>query len=356
VALRNLLGLGNRGPLLVGAALAMTPALLFFGASINPSGLSIAAAMAVWTGGFALVRTEKIPDVSVALARVGGPLCLLLLLRRDSLLWAGLIVLALIAITPPMRRRELMALRTTWAWGLAVGACALAQYATGGADTARLAREAANGSVSGAWAELPAYIREIGGGILGWRDTPVPSFVTHVFIAGTVVLALIALVVGPRRVAMTLAALVVVVVTAPLAIGALLYPYFQGRYMLPLAIGVVLLAALGLSETKPSRLWPPAVPAVTLTFIGAAQIDAFAQTLRRHTIGYHGGWYFTHAPAWHPPAAGPISLTITYAALVAAVLAWIFLLSLEEVGPIERAAASTGADAEAVRVDVVAVA
>jgi hypothetical protein len=335
-ALHSILRLPNRRPILVGMALATTPAVFFFGASVNPSGMAIAAGIAVWTGGFALLRSDALPRARLhfALAGACAPLCLLLLVRRDSLLWAGLIVLSLAAITPRQRWKELAASRASWGWAAAVLAAIVLQLATGGHGTAELVGNAVGGSASGAWNELGQDIREIGGGVLGWRDTPMPTFVYVVFIGGTVVLAAFSLLRAPRRLALVLAGLTILVVAAPLAIGAYRYPYFQGRYILPMSVGVALLAGLGLSEEPRWEEWPSALTITILAVVGTAQVLAFAQVLRRFTAGRNGGWFFAHPTAWRPPGLDATPLTILYAAAIVALLAWCLLLVTPEHEPL----------------------
>jgi hypothetical protein len=338
LAMHNILRLRNRGPLLVGGTLAMTPAVFFFGASVNPSGMAIAAGMAVWTGGFALLRSGAVPRqrLPLALTKFAAPLCLFLLLRRDSLLWAGLILISLAAITRRERRRELASSHSAWGWGAAVLASALLQLATGTHGATGLVGEAAGGGLSGPWHELPNYIREVGGGVLGWRDSPVPTFVYDVFSGGTVTLVTLSLFLAPRRIAVVVTGLVALVVTAPVAIGAFRYPYFQGRYLLPLAVGVALMAGLGLSESTRSKPWPRYLTLGTLALVAAAHVLAFGQTLRRYTAGAHGGWFFSRATAWQPPVLGATPLAVLYAASIVAVLTWMFVLASARRRPPEK--------------------
>ena len=73
-----------------GLVLAITPMVLFFAASVNPSGLQIAAAIAVWTSGTLLAKTAAdgidsrlvdrlgVAAVALAIARPLGPLWLVI--------------------------------------------------------------------------------------------------------------------------------------------------------------------------------------------------------------------------------------------------------------------------------------
>ena len=343
-AVQNVAELRHRAALVMGLALTLTPAVFFFGASVNPSGVAVAAALAAWTGGFVVLRRGATAGRAVtALARFGAPLCLFLLLRRDSLVWGALILASFVALTPRGRWRELASARPTRGWGVALAACALLQFATGGHGTADLVSQATGGNASNAWGALPSYFREVGGGVLGWLDSPVPALTYEVFIAGALALIALSIVLAPRRDAVVTAVLAVLVVVVPLAVGAVRFPYFQGRYMLPLTVGVVLLAGFGLSESVRLRSWARWLDlvhwvgrtgqfwgvgvAAALVAVGIGEVLAFAQTLRRFSAGSRAGWFFAHRTPWRPPVVGPTTLTTFYVAAVAATLAWFFVLA-----------------------------
>ena len=314
----------NCNLLLVGAAAALTPAVLFFGGSVNPSGLSIAAGMAMWTGGFALLRTTHLRRPAVAVAKVGAPLCLFLLLRRDAIVWALLIVGTLAAITGPERRRTL--LRSAFGMGMGCGSgrdCVL-QLRVSVSNTASEV-PSTGGSLARAWSEMPYYIDQMGGGVLGWLDTELPKFVLDVFTYGTVFLAIAALVIAPRRIAVAILVVTAIVIVAPLAIGAKVHPYFQGRYLLPFAVGLPLLAGLGVAEGFSGNRWVKRLPILALPLVAAAHIYAFAQALRRYTVGAHGGWFFVHQQQWNPPILSATWLVFVYAFAIVGLVGWMYL-------------------------------
>jgi hypothetical protein len=327
VALENVARVRNRTSLIAGVALATTPAFLFFGASINPSGLSIAAGLALWTAGLTLALGARVAELNRAVARVGAPLCLLLLLRRDALLWSALILLVLVGVTPRNRLRVLVRARAVWLWSVAAIASAAAQVTMSGAETATSLADNATGSASGALADLPFYIQQMGGGVLGWLDTPLPQFVYTVFTYGTVAMGLVALRFAPRRVALAILAVAALVVGAPLIIGTYRYPYFQGRYMLPFTIGLALLAGAGLSDRLGARRSSYRVTVGALVLTGIAHVVAFAHTMRRFTAGAHGPWWFSVPPAWEPPALSPSALLVLFTLAVTAWVVWMALLA-----------------------------
>jgi hypothetical protein len=324
LALQNLETVRARGPLLLGAAIAITPAVLSFGGAVNPTGMSLAAALAVWTGGIALVRTDHIIRPAIALSRVGAPLCLFLLLRRDTVLWAGLIALTLAAVTPRERLREIARTRLAWIWSAAVAGCAALQLILSGGSTATSFVTSGGGSLSDTWNELPWYIDQIGGGILGWLDTRLPPLVYDIFTYGPALLAVLGICLGARRLAVATAALTGLAVSAPLGIGMIRYGYVQGRYILPLALGIPLLGGLALAERLGRRRVPCSLVVVPLVIIGGAHVAAFAQVMRRFTAGAHGAWWFWERPPWEPPLLSPTILLVTFTLGLSLTLAQIY--------------------------------
>lgn len=324
VALQNLELVRHRGPLLLGVAMALTPAVFSLGGTVNPSGLSFAAALAVWTGGIVLLRTDRLDRPAHSLARLGAPLCLFLLLRRDTVLWAGLIGLLLIGITPRSRWRELARMRATWAWAGAVLASAALELSLSGGSTATALATRGAGSFAKAWTDMQFYLDQVGGGILGWFDARLPEAAYDVFTYGPALLAVVAICVAPRRIALAAAGAIALVLVLPLAIGTVTFGYFQGRYLLPLAFGVPLLGALGIAERLRGRVAPPGLAIGALTIVGVTQVASFAHVMRRFTAGAHGPWWFESPPQWTPPVLPPTILLIGYAAALTGLLLWIY--------------------------------
>jgi hypothetical protein len=56
--------------------------------------------------------------------------------------------------------------------------------------------------------------------------------------------------------------------------------------------------------------------------LAVAQAFAFAQNLRRYTVGYDGAVQFWKHPDWTPPVS-PLLLTILYLIVIGAFVAWL---------------------------------
>ena len=77
-------------------------------------------------------------------------------------------------------------------------------------------------------------------------NLPLPVLI--IFVASTAFLVIGAIGFASRRVAVTVLALRVVAIAIPLVIGTIRWPYFQGRYMFPLTVGLPVVAGLGVGE------------------------------------------------------------------------------------------------------------
>jgi drug/metabolite transporter (DMT)-like permease len=115
---------------------------------------------------------------------------------------------------------------------------------------------------------------------------------------------------------------------------------WQGRYSLPIAVGVPLVATFALSATERGReLTTRRFVWVVGVLLGLGHILAFAQNLRRYTKGATKDvWYFLHAD-WEPPLPA-LFLTVAYVVVAAAFVAWVLL-----VGRRRRRRSQTGASA-----------
>jgi hypothetical protein len=329
-------------PALVGLAATLTPMTLFAMGVVNPSGLAIPAAVAAWCWGYRLVRDAPLARLGAAAAGTGIGLCTLLLLRRDSLLWTATIVVALAALAPRSRWRGLVRARPVHLLGMAVAVAGAVQLAFSTSAATTFAERSGQVDVTTdlAWAldELADKYRHMLG-VLGWLDTEIPvvaQTAISVVLVGLVVTALLR---APRQVAVVLVGVIVATAGAVLGFGALRPDYVQGRYLLPLAVGVPLLAGLGLAESR--RRLPAAALGAGLGLVALAQTVAFYAVLRRYAVGIDGPWWFPPATGWEPPVPELVLLVVHTLAVGLLALHW--YRAGRRVTPVRRAPTPTGA-------------
>ena len=313
-------------------AAAVTPMCLFLGGTVNPQGLEVATAFSFWAACLALALGTGPPSTGT-FVQVAVSGAVLVNVRASSPVWAvGAVVVALI-LAPPGRWREVLRQRSARWVGLAgalasIGAVSwLATHpaVTGGGlfpEYADLRR-----TVPALASHTYEYLLNMVGNF-GWLDSPAPP-ATYVswFVAGG---ALVLLGLGARTSKRKTLALVVIILGVLGAPFVLQIPtaadtglIWQGRYVLPLAVGVPLVAAALLAtEREAARDLVHRVGRLTLPLFAVAQVAAFWWAARRYSEGM-AGEVVTRAPDWSSPI-GYLPGVAAYALVVAvlAALAW----------------------------------
>jgi hypothetical protein len=309
--------------LAAGLLLALTPMVLFISGIVNPSAAEIAASLAFWVAGLVLVAGshERVDNRLVTAVGISG--CVLALSRQLGPLWLGLISLTIVGITN--RRRLIDLSRSNWArlWGALIAVSAIGQVVW---DVLVKPLDVTPTGQKQNF-ETPAILRFTFGaslnrvremiGIFGWLDTPSPALTWIPWIAAVGFIFLLAAMWGTRRDIGLLIGLVAATIVVPVLIessqfgtaGGLLW---QGRYTLPLAFGIPLLAAFVLETNEGGRRLPSTrlLGAIGIVVV-VAHVLAFAQNLRRYTVGYDGEIQYWRHPQWSPPVS-PLLLTIGY--------------------------------------------
>ncbi len=327
----------------IGLALAVTPMVLFLSGTVNPSGLEIAAAIALWAGLAVLLREAAKQVDSRLVTRVGVAATVLVLVRSISPFWALGIALVLCLVASRAALRNLLEARVARIWAAVVAAAALAQavwvLVVGTLDATAFSTSKVSDSTSQIARNVVGkefrLLREMIG-FFGWLDTPAPALTRVLWLfalSGAVVLAVAFGRSAYARAIFAALALTVVVpaITEGLAARDAGY-YWQGRYTLPIAVGVPILAGLALSERRLEIPHTGRWVVVAGTSIGVAHVAAFGQALRRYTVGYDGTVLFFTQARWHAPLPA-LLLLIVFALGIVSLLAWL-------VGPADAARAA----------------
>jgi hypothetical protein len=324
--------------LLAGFLLAMTPMTIFLASTVNPNGLETTIATCLWVAGLVLVleRAEAPPPGLIALVTVAG--CALAMVRVLSPLWVCLIGLALLGLGRPRQLWHLLRRHRGVQVGLGlVVVCAVAgalwvlvvhanQTLPGlvvpkGITTAHTAALAAG--LTG------PYLADLVG-FFGWTDTGPPLLTMWVWFCGVGFAAVAAAIVAGVRRMVVLAAMVVVVVAAPVVVDVASASsrgfVWQGRYGLPLAVGIPL-AGMALVD-RSDLLRPGRNRLLVLVAVGVflGDVAAFVAALRRNTVGIHGPTD-PFGGRWHPPL-GSVGVTVWFAVAAALAVGWVCLLAL----------------------------
>lgn len=336
IAVRALLRLAAPRTALLGLAVALTPMVLSFGSSVNPTSLETAAAIAVWACALVLVselRRGEEPERGLV-TQLGVAAAALVLARQISMFWLAFIALVVAALLGADALRRLWRSTAARVWGAVVAACAVAQLAwiafAQGLDLSVPIGFRPTLSTAELWRDVVGrtgqfYLEMLGN--LGWLDTRLPGLSYLLLTAALGALVLLAVAVGRRRYVVAMLVTIAVTVVTPMVLEVWQYHdyglYWQGRYTLPVAVGVPLLAAFGLRSATDPRLllrgW--FVPTVGGMLV-VAQVLAFYQALRRWSVGVEGPIFFWLHPYW-TSIVPQFLLIIVYAVAYVAFVVWL---------------------------------
>lgn len=281
-------------------SVATTPAVLFFAGVENPSGLEITVSVLVWVCGILLLVDRPPPrDASWLLALLATALAVLVLIRAISPLWAVLVLALLMIGGAPGQVGRLLRMRRTYLLGAGVVAVTLlaaawtvGEHALILAPDTQYAHQRLAAAIRGMWSSTPGYIVQLVG-VLGALDTSVSYLAVVAWYAVVGMLMLLAFALGSGRLRTALLLTAVAVVALPIAIGApdvskVGYAW-QGRYTLPLAVGLPLLAAFALDQHRELlRALRLRITVVIAIVLGAAEIFTVWTAVHRWAVGVTG--------------------------------------------------------------------
>jgi uncharacterized membrane protein len=325
----------RRSPLLVtGLYAAVTPMILFLSGVVNPNSWEITAGLCLWTSSLALLFAEDRAEDSRLLARVGIAAIVLVCMRSLSPLWLALILLLVTSAALGGRLTEVMRWRATIAWAAAVAIATLVSVAwTVQVHVLEIghlpvpAHLQLPDRIETSVLRVPGLAREMVG-VFGWLDTSSPE-VTYVFwAAGVGALVLLGMAGSAGLARAALVGAIVLTIVVPIATevpGANTYGFaWQGRYTLPLAVGVPILGAL--AAAVGGSLAPQAgirLTASLAVLLSLAHFFAFWWMLLRYQVGA-GHSLNPLQGSWHPPG-GSLLVLVAYGV---GLLSWGVLASI----------------------------
>lgn len=314
--------------LAVGLAVAVTPMVLFLAGSVNPSGVEIAAAIGLWSALAALLLSEPGDATSGPLVRAAVAGSALVLTRQLGPLYAALILATVAAMAGRQRLAALARRHDARRWGAAFGAV----------TTLAVAWIVARGTLSGLGGTRPPgelSLREVvqtslgnntGKNVLhmigtfGWTDTPSPALTYYAWFACVGLVMIVGVARASRRQMLVLLGLGALAVVLPVILESLrareIGFVWLGRYTLPLAVGIPILAAtLGGNSF---RAVGPRVISIVIVLVAVAHVMAFGGALVR----YAGIGALLGGGHWSPPGSVP-GLVVAYTGLVALYAVWL---------------------------------
>ena len=316
-----------------GFAIAISPMVLFLASTVSPSGLEIGAAMGTWVHGAVLAKESEAVVDRKLVNRLGIAMVLLILARALSPLWLAVIGVVFLILTTRAGLRALVQSRRVWVWGgvLAVGTAIDLWWFGYGHPLRYFVGTPVDGSttslVETSFGKTTDMLREMVG-IFGWLDTPAPKPTFYLWVLTVAAIVVLALLLSSKRFIWALLAAIAATVLLPVIIetaGAHKTGFiWQGRYTLPLALGVPVIAGIGLGSSERARRFAARFGYAAVAALTIGHVLAFAQMLRRYTVGVDGPiWFFPEA-RWDPPVPS-LALVFGYSIVIAVTMWWVVL-------------------------------
>jgi hypothetical protein len=322
--------------MVAGLLAATTPMAAQLAGAVNPNGLEIAAGIAFFAAAIPLILDRVATRRRGLVWLAGVSAVVLATLRSTGPLW---FVIAFLALAAPSRRTELRELwrrrETRW-WGLVV---AVALLASVGWIVAT--QVLPKGTYSGQWLyrsqaalieadRWRAYLDQIVG-VTSWLDArmPAPPYLVWQFAAASLIVFALAL--GGWRDRARLLVLLVgaVVLPSALQVWNIRETGFvtQGRYMLPLLVGLPLLAAHILEGRALGAEQARALTRLFVVLLLPIHLGCLAFTMVRWQRGLPRSpqlsWLNPLVGDWHPVVGSLVPLAAeTAGAVILGVLVW----------------------------------
>ncbi len=351
-AVSSLRGFPNRRVGAVGLAVAVTPMVLFVNGTVNPSSLEISAAIAAWCSALAIAATRADTRIDRAeIIRLVVAFSALGVSRLFAPMWIVGILVAAGLLGGWTTFRRMSRDRGMQLAAVLIGIATLSQVVWN-----VIVRPVATGTS----VEVSQYerIRNTIGrsgffydsmiGNFGWLNVKAPYVVILIWTAAIGLLLSLGLSLPSRRAALALLLTAAATVMLPLASEyrevPIIGPFWQGRYTLPLAVGVPLIAAwiIGASSIG-ERLARSRLPLIVGAALFIGHFLSFAQTLRRFSVGYNGSFMYWRAPSWSPPL-GALPITLGFGLVLILWSLWLLGPSPEDLEVPVNAAVDSGVD------------
>ncbi len=283
----------------------VSPMIIYFTGAVNPQGLEVAVAAALWVALLRLLQSYT-PGSPPTLSRgalwaIIVPSAILLANARAlGPLWVVVIVGTSLLLSPKIATITLFTTGRNYLWMgiIAVGGLFSVWWTLFGGSLSGQAQKGDALLVGGTFLQgfafmfrhVLAFIQQAVG-YFGWFDTLLPPITYAAYFVAFSLLVIVGLVAVRRRGVVR----ILTVMGVALLVPALVQAYsvsqtgiiWQGRYGLFLYIAVPLIAALVLSERDSARTMfiAPRLTAVGVFLLTAYGIAAYALVLRRYTVG-----------------------------------------------------------------------
>lgn len=324
LSVRTVAELGARRWLGLAVLLTITPTFVSLVAAVNPQSIEITGAVLLWVSLLALLRYPDEALTSRRLTRLVIATVLVANARGLGPLWVVIILGLCLLSVPWARTRAVMAHRGAWlAVGLCVAACAAATAWILTADALPEGSGTQGLTLAGmlfyTLGRTSLYIEQLFLAF-GWLDVYGPGWTIYLLVAAVGALILAGWAAGKGRDRLVLALAATITILSPVVLQTMqankIGYFWQGRYVFPVAIGVLILAGAAMARRENViPAWFSLNLVTTIAYlVGIVQVVAFYVNLHRYSVGFDGGWVLQEPLSW--TGVPPVVLTLAYA------LAW----------------------------------
>ncbi len=327
----------RRSPLLTGGLLvAATPLVFHLAGAVNPNSVEIAAGIALAAAAIPLLLDEDSPDVRGWLRR--GSVAAIAIAQFRALGPLFVIAWPALLLAPPVRSRLRQLWRMTsarlWSAGVAIscvsGTAWTVIFKVGDGNYATKHYTMTQALGYELTAKLPWYLEQTVDGFgVSYPDTLPPAVILIAWAMALGLLLIAALAWGNRMQRRRLAALIAFTLSIPVVIdvttvNTLHFPS-QGRYILPIAVGIPLLAAFTVGTTGViSTPQQAALVRVMILMLLPFQLYSLGYVMDRWQSGLGPGLSADPLVGkWHPVTGSALPLLMMTVGLIAlGLLAW----------------------------------
>lgn len=287
----------------IGALFALTPTALFTMGTVNPTGLAVSGSLLVSASMLDKIGTAKRMESKAAL--VTGAI-LLVGTRRDGAFWFALLLLVLWVASERSLQSDVRHIMRTSRKLLISALAVFALSSVWAFQWVYRFLERRSSAERSAWkaaSTLKVYFHQLIGSF-GWLDSPIDgrTLLLAALLCGAVVTAGVRRGSTNQQRAIVLA--IVLMVIVPVAFGAIRYPYFQGRYLLPMWVGLMMIAGSAIERRSEGWLQSTSLQTWIIGLWVTVHVWSLITNLKRFSTGRSGSWNIFSNDAWSPPVLG----------------------------------------------------
>ena len=284
-----------------GLLLALTPTALFAMGTVSPTGLAVTGSVLFAVSALNLGGAQQIRRSEFLAMLIGA--VMLATSRRDGALWLVVLLFVIwVRNGRPLPRLSSQKFKSSRVphLGLLLAVALGSLWAVRWLSRFLGQRSEAEKSAWRAAKTLKLYFHQLIG-TFGWLDSPMGPEALFVATLICGFLVVFAFMVGSRDDRLAIVSSVLLLIAIPVIFGAIRYPYFQGRYLLPLWVVLLVVSGNSIDRGLATRNNFKLSPVLLIGGWAIVHVWSLINNLKRFSTGRNGSWNIFAPEAWHPP-------------------------------------------------------